>query len=986
MKDIVVSIGTSENLYLNVELLADVVSIGMVGIKGSPGSTGAKGDDGEPASVDAGSTTTGAPGTSASVTNVGTTTDAIFNFTIPRGDVGAGGAKGDPGSAMPIATAAGTADAITANYSPDITLSDMILCAFVATGANTTTTPTFAPDGLTAHTITKKGGSALTAGDIPAAFAVCILEYNLANTRWELLNPAVSGVSYASAAEIVTGTEPAKAIAPDQLRASTASAAEITTGTAIKLITADQLKTAGIVAGGGSGNNEKFLTNLLYLAENGGHRDIVRAGWKPAFFNQQWGGSPILGGLDGDLNMDYATGYNEQDTAGLVGYDNTNYYLEQQFLTASSITCAAVWIKLYKVGNPTANFTLSIYSDTGGSPNAAIANGAATVQAGTLHSSDTNGTWYRFEFATPPSLTANTAYHIVMTSSSVSSTNYWKVMGMIAGKYPNGDAQKGSNVPAWSAYASFTDLCFVIEPTSTYRFLQSGGAFNYKLVGCEGTPLDQSYGLTASLKDIGFNPYEFTWKGTFTNLAKSKPFAEFMYGLDHDRISLSIDSNGYAVLRVYEGDATVTTIQGTTDVSSGTFDIGIYVRAKGDGADVATLYINGTADDSHTALTLTFDYVAFRELGTAWLLGGFPVCPAWTKETLMGSLPASDGWTYDGTATEAAHAVVSGGKLYQQIVGSTDTCRWHIHPTFNNANGWAFCWKSKVIKASDVTGEIESYIGISDGAKYIRAILHTYYIEVSYDGGSTYANKVQIDLTKQEHIFTFIGKGSDFYVCCDGKLIVDGTGLMTSADATSPEIYIGDGDATASSNAEVVSDYWKYYETAAILPQFNSGALSEAALWSGNMTSILLPLYNAGTRISVKQYCGVAENYVKWVKQNVKQEGIIGNSVTSTSLALLSEMERFIYGEKFNVEFVSGFYNDTNSQVTNIGISCDGVVDKSSNNSEQQQVAAKDVTATSIGLPTKTFSLHKVEGKMGVGGNTTVVYAARKILTILEVE
>ena len=89
--------------------------------------------------------------------------------------------------------AGGTADAITANYSPDVTLSDFKFVAFRATAANTTTTPTFSPDGLTAHVITKQGGAALAAGDIPGALAVCLLEYNLANTRWELLNPAVSG-------------------------------------------------------------------------------------------------------------------------------------------------------------------------------------------------------------------------------------------------------------------------------------------------------------------------------------------------------------------------------------------------------------------------------------------------------------------------------------------------------------------------------------------------------------------------------------------------------------------------------------------------------------------------------------------------------------------------------------------------------------------------------------------------------------------------
>ncbi len=95
------------------------------------------------------------------------------------------------GIAINWAVAAGSADAITATYAPALTaLVDGQLCRFRASAANATTTPTFAPNGLTAHTITKGGGAALVPGDIPAALAECVLRYNLADTRWELLEPA----------------------------------------------------------------------------------------------------------------------------------------------------------------------------------------------------------------------------------------------------------------------------------------------------------------------------------------------------------------------------------------------------------------------------------------------------------------------------------------------------------------------------------------------------------------------------------------------------------------------------------------------------------------------------------------------------------------------------------------------------------------------------------------------------------------------------
>lgn len=87
-------------------------------------------------------------------------------------------------------TSAGTVNAITAAYFPVVpTLYDGLILSFRATGANTSTAPTFSPNGLTAHPITKKGGQALELGDIPAALFECLVRYNLANTRWELLNP-----------------------------------------------------------------------------------------------------------------------------------------------------------------------------------------------------------------------------------------------------------------------------------------------------------------------------------------------------------------------------------------------------------------------------------------------------------------------------------------------------------------------------------------------------------------------------------------------------------------------------------------------------------------------------------------------------------------------------------------------------------------------------------------------------------------------------
>lgn len=70
----------------------DIGLTGPQGPKGDTGAQGLKGDKGDAATITVGTVTTGAAGTSATVTNSGTTSAAVFDFTIPKGD------KGDDGS------------------------------------------------------------------------------------------------------------------------------------------------------------------------------------------------------------------------------------------------------------------------------------------------------------------------------------------------------------------------------------------------------------------------------------------------------------------------------------------------------------------------------------------------------------------------------------------------------------------------------------------------------------------------------------------------------------------------------------------------------------------------------------------------------------------------------------------------------------------------------------------------------------------------
>src|SRR6185437_3085939 len=90
--------------------------------------------------------------------------------------------------------AAGSADVITATYTPAIAaLTDGLVLHFRAAATNLTTTPTFSPNGLTAKQIAKFGQSAsgfepLSPGDI-VAVAEVIVRYNAGQSVWMMVNP-----------------------------------------------------------------------------------------------------------------------------------------------------------------------------------------------------------------------------------------------------------------------------------------------------------------------------------------------------------------------------------------------------------------------------------------------------------------------------------------------------------------------------------------------------------------------------------------------------------------------------------------------------------------------------------------------------------------------------------------------------------------------------------------------------------------------------
>ena len=144
---------------------------GPPGVTGAVGATGATGATGMAATVQVGTTTTGAPGTNASVTNTGTESNAVLNFVIPAGATGANGATGTAATVQVGTTTTGVpgTDASVTNTGTE---SNAVLNFVIPAGATGASAAESRPSVLAVQDTTEQ---ALTE-NTPVSFAVNLLQ------------------------------------------------------------------------------------------------------------------------------------------------------------------------------------------------------------------------------------------------------------------------------------------------------------------------------------------------------------------------------------------------------------------------------------------------------------------------------------------------------------------------------------------------------------------------------------------------------------------------------------------------------------------------------------------------------------------------------------------------------------------------------------------------------------------------------------------
>lgn len=732
-----------------------------------------------------------------------------------------------------------------------------------------------------------------------------------------VLNP-FTGVAQRVAGTAVTGSPSATA---PEIPAGTIPICQVYITSSDTVIT-DAMITDERVHAGVDLMLEADLVELFHVDYDTGHRDLAAARYDPAFFNQQWGGAPhyfemVDAATGTPYRFEAATGYLDDIGTGFaLASAAGNTWRYQSFKVSKDTTVARVWLTLgSKTGNPTNNLNLRIVTDNGsGKPSGTTAITNGTAVAVPMKSVSSGRTMVAFTFATPPSLSANTAYHFLISSSgAVDGSNYFTISGTNSKKYPHGACGYGDATPTWTSDGS-DNHCYAFLIEAATGSLSTGGLFSDgKYTFYEGSPLNQSNGRVKDLKDFrGLDLTDFTLLVRGTAWTKDKTILEFQYGLDHDRIVLRANATtGYAQIDVYESDGTKHTVTGTTDVSTGDHDIMIRVRAKADGSDAVSLYVDGSSQGTPvSSATITFDTLfGLAQIGTFWIGGGFALAPTWTDSQPMSVLPSANGWSFSGTATEGNVFSVSGGNLYQNYNGyaSTDTGYYgKAVGALSNPNGWSITWALAVLRGAAIQ-DTASTVRVDDGTKNIYMELREYYLAVQSTGA--WVAKSQFDGKSKLCALHGMGKGSDCLIFSDGRLVCDGTGQLTQATGgTGAGIQIGDLNAAASANADARWGYWNYYTTAWLPPQFTAGSLSELAIWTGDKTSLASPLYNSGTFVSVKQYCGVRKNYLDELPpRRIVADGVTSGPTTTTTwgtgFSMLADMEAFVIGTRGHIDF-----------------------------------------------------------------------------------
>ena len=211
------------------------------------------------------------------------------------------------------------------------------------------------------------------------------------------------------------------------------------------------------------------------------------------------------------LDQSYTKTPNSQSA---VKYDNTYYYVSQSFIPSVTATMPQLILKLFRNGTPTGNIWVEIETDSSNKPsNTTVTNGtSANIDVTTI--SNIDYTEYTFTFATPPSLTASTQYHIVLKGDYSNSTSNFIGWGESNEATLYGYRNYSNSALSWSnfsGYSGYFKTYYNLISLQSYSeaTIKTQGSYALKGVATTGA-LNKTLTKTAALGNLsGVNNLKF---------------------------------------------------------------------------------------------------------------------------------------------------------------------------------------------------------------------------------------------------------------------------------------------------------------------------------------------------------------------------------------------------------------------------------------------------------------------------------------------